>query len=270
MPSVAWNKGKWDERYDWPDGGDEWSIPWGGARAQWLNCIWPRVASFLPTGSLLEIAPGYGRWTQYLVRQCSTYVGVDLSPTCIDVCQKKFADQSHATFAVNDGTTLPMLAEGSIDFAFTFDSLVHAEADVISSYLREFGRILSPDGVAFIHHSNVGIYRRSAWWRDLLAKGVDPFRLSKEILGPVGLSGWHNYRGRSMTAQRFASMVTEAGLACPGQEAIAWSSLLLTDCISVVTRQGSRWDRPPAFIRNRYFPAAARSSRAAAHAFNVN
>jgi SAM-dependent methyltransferase len=269
MPTLAWNKGEWDERHEWPEDGDEWSIRWGGAHAQWLTTIWPRLASFLPTGSLLEIAPGHGRWTQYLLRQCSSYVGVDLSPSCVDACQKRFADQSHATFVANDGMTLPMVAAGSIDFVFTFDSLVHAESDAISSYLREFDRILSPDGVAFIHHSNVGIYSRSARWRDLLAKSVKPFPLPRAVLGPVGLVGWHNYRGRSMTAQRFATIVTQTGLVCPAQEVIAWSSPLLTDCISVVTRQGSRWDRPPTFIRNRYFFAAARSSRAAACAFQI-
>jgi 2-polyprenyl-3-methyl-5-hydroxy-6-metoxy-1,4-benzoquinol methylase len=218
MPTVAWNERKWDERHDWAEEGDEWSHAWGGAHAQWLTSVWPRLASFLPTGALLEIAPGYGRWTQYLLPRCTSYVGVDLAPSCIDVCQRRFGNQSHATFAVNDGMTLPMIAEGSIDFVFTFDSLVHVEADVISSYVHEFGRILSPDGVAFIHHSNVGIYSRSSRWRDLLAKGLEPLPVPEGVLGLAGLADWHNYRGRSMTAQRFAAMVEEVGLACPGQE----------------------------------------------------
>lgn len=269
MPTVAWNKSKWDERHDWARQGDEWSHAWGGARAQWLTSIWPRLESFLPTGSLLEIAPGHGRWTQYLLPQCTSYIGVDLAPSCIEVCQRRFANQTHATFAVNDGMTLPMIAEGSVDFVFTFDSLVHVEADVIRSYLREFGRILTPNGVAFIHHSNVGAYRRSAWWRDLLAKGMGSLPLPEGVIGLAELANWHNFRGRSMTAQRLAAMVEEFDLVCPGQEIVGWAGLLLTDCISIVTRKGSSWDRPPTLSRNRYFRIAARSSRAAAHAFQI-
>ena len=152
---------------------------------------------------------------------------------------------------------------------FTFDSLVHVEADVISSYLREFGRILTPNGVAFIHHSNVGAYRRSAWWRDLLAKGMEPLPLPEGVMGLAEMANWHNFRGRSMTAQRLAAMAEEFDLVCPGQEIVGWAGLLLTDCISIVTRKGSSWDRPPTLSRNRYFRIAARSSRAAAHAFQI-
>jgi len=153
---------------------------------------------------------------------------------------------------------------------FSFDSLVHVEADSISSYLRECARILSPDGAAFIHHSNVGIYRRSGWWLDLAAKTARAIPVSKKaVLGSAEPPPWHHNRGRSMTAERFVTMTNEAGLVCPGQEVIAWSTPLLTDCISVVTRKGSRWDRPYTFSQNRSFPAAARSSKAAVHAFQI-
>ncbi len=53
-----------------------------------------------------------------------------------------------------------MVADGSIDFVFSFDSLVHAEEDVIRSYLDQLGQKLRPDGVGFLHHSNLGEYAR--------------------------------------------------------------------------------------------------------------
>jgi ubiquinone/menaquinone biosynthesis C-methylase UbiE len=269
MPTITWNKDKWDTDYHWPQDGDEWSRQWGGPKSQWITCIWPRIAEFLPAPSVLEIAPGYGRWTKYLLSQSESYVGVDLSESCVRTCVKRFADRSNATFVVNDGMTLPMVADQSVDFVFSFDSLVHVEADVIDSYLREFSRILRPDGVAFIHHSNVGIYRRTAQWRDALADLIEPFPDPREALACSGVKAWHKSRGRSMTAQRFAAMADEVGLACPGQEVIGWTSPLLIDCISIVTRRGSRWDRPPALSRNRYFWLAALSARAAAHALDL-
>ena len=52
-----------------------------------------------------------------------------------------------------------MVADRSVDFAFSFDSLVHADAEVLDAYAAELARTLAPDGVAFIHHSNLGAYR---------------------------------------------------------------------------------------------------------------
>lgn len=267
MPTVTWNKNEWDGGYDWPSSGDEWSVAWGGPHSQWITCIWPRVAEFLPASSVLEIAPGYGRWTQYLLPQSTSYAGVDLSAACVAACEKRFADQSHATFAVNDGKTLPMIGDESIDFIFSFDSLVHVEADVIGSYLREFSRVLRPDGVAFIHHSNAGIYSRSALLRDVLARATKSFWNPGDILNLAGITEWANARGRSMTAQHFAALAGEAGLPCTGQEIIGWGSPLLIDCISVVARPGSQWYRArPSVSKNRYFWAAALSARAATQA----
>ncbi len=36
-----------------------------------------------------------------------------------------------------------MVADRNVDFVFCFDSLVHADADVIQDYLRQLGRNLT-------------------------------------------------------------------------------------------------------------------------------
>lgn len=50
-------------KYDWKDSGEEWSAPWGNSAAQWFGTILPRTSQCLPAGTILEIAPGFGRWT---------------------------------------------------------------------------------------------------------------------------------------------------------------------------------------------------------------
>ena len=127
--------------------GDPWSKPWGSARGQWYGTIYPRIQGFLPAAAILEIAPGFGRWTEFLLEYCETLVGVDVSPKCIEACQERFADRSGARFEVNDGHSLPMVEDSSIDFAFSFDSLVHVEAETLAGYLSELARVLKPDGV---------------------------------------------------------------------------------------------------------------------------
>jgi len=41
----------------------------------------------------LEIAPGHGRWTQFLQRLCQSLVAVDISEKCVEHCKTRFADR---------------------------------------------------------------------------------------------------------------------------------------------------------------------------------
>jgi len=266
MPSISWNQEVWGQQYAWDKGGEEWSKRWGGSLSQWRSCIWPRIAAFLPAASIVEIAPGYGRWTHYLLPHCETYTGIDLSERCVDICRERFAGTA-ARFAVGDGRSLPEVPDGSTDFVFSFDSLVHCEADVIADYLREIGRVLTAGGAAFIHHSNLGRYRASARVRDAGGSLAARLPARKDILRVSGVLDWDHRRGRSVTAGRFAQMARDAGLSCISQEIITWNNSLLTDCFSAVTRPGSRWDRVPVVSVNRLFLPAARSAGAAARAF---
>src|SRR5687767_14794796 len=136
MPGVDANLEQWGSAYAWPARGDEWSVAWGGPEAQWQSTLRPRLARFIPANAILEIAPGYGRWSQYLLGCCDRYVGIDLSAEAVEACRRRFSHAKQAEFHVNDGRTLRPVDDASIDFAFSFDSLVHVEAEVIRSYLN--------------------------------------------------------------------------------------------------------------------------------------
>jgi len=159
MPSVSENRQRFGGADDWSQEGDEWSEYWGTAHAQWVGCLLPRVFPFLK-GRILEIAPGHGRWTQFLQPHCTSLIGIDLAQVCVDRCTERFGHYPNLEFKVNDGLTFPMIENASIDFAFSFDSLVHAESDVMSSYANELARVLKPGGFALLHHSNLDAVRR--------------------------------------------------------------------------------------------------------------
>src|SRR5438876_2607766 len=114
MPSIEENKSLFDGTYNWPNRGDEWSVAWGGPSMQWYGTILPRIKSYVPTNRILEIACGYGRWTQYLKDLCQNLVVVDISGECIQACKKRFSECSHIEYHVNDGTTLDM--QGRLEF----------------------------------------------------------------------------------------------------------------------------------------------------------
>lgn len=155
MPNLMWNKRIWDGDYNWARRGEEWSDPWGSSEAQWFGSLYPRLHCFLPVMNLLEIAPGFGRWTHYLLEHVKGhYTGVDLSQTCVDHCKARFSGLNNAKFLINDGLSLDNVKNDMYDFIFSFDSLVHADSSVHKAYIPQILHKLTRNGVAFIHHSN--------------------------------------------------------------------------------------------------------------------
>ncbi len=246
MPSIEENRSEWGEKYGWSDWGEEWSQPWGSPESQWFGTVFPRIHAFVPAPTLLEIAPGFGRWTKYLQAHCGRLIGVDLTERCVEECRRRFQGLGHVEFHVNDGTSLEMVPEKSVDFVFSCDSLVHVETDVVAAYLRQLAGKLTPDGVGFIHHSNLGAYRDQH-------TGALPTWVENR--------GW---RAQTMTAAAFRDECQKAGLLCVGQEIVNWWAGILSDCFSVFTLPGSRWARPNRVIVNhRLTQEAATLSRLA-------
>jgi SAM-dependent methyltransferase len=260
MPTITENL-FWGT-YDWLDGGDEWSSDWGNAVTQWHSTILPRIRQFFPARRVLEIAPGHGRWSQFLIAGASDYIGVDLNPQCIEACQRRFAQTKNARFVANDGKSLDAVDDHSIDFVFSYDSLVHVEIDVLAAYITEMARKLAPDGIAFLHHSNLGEYDGAAL---KLCKSLSsipqPWPIA-HILHRAQLASWDCWRGASVTADKAASAAADVGLACISQEIITWGqSRRLIDCMTTLTRRGSKWERPRRVIRNNQFMKEAASAK---------
>ena len=244
MPGIEQNARLWGN-YDWSGRGREWSRPFGGVAKQWSEMLQPRLREFLPAGTILEIAPGHGRWTHYLLEQCDRLIGVDLAANCVAACRERFAGLPQAGFHQNDGRSLEMVPDGEIDFAVSIDSLVHCESDTLEAYVHELARKLAPEGVGFIHHANLAGYR-------------DPD--TGDL--PFPNAGW---RGESMSAELFDRFCADAGLLCVGQETLNWCTYgVLNDCFSMMTRPGSSFARERRVVENPEFMAQAGSVAPAA------
>jgi SAM-dependent methyltransferase len=248
MASLESNQQQWDGTYDWTQAGEEWSASWGNSQLEWSVTLFPRIRAFVPTGTILEIAPGYGRWTQYLKNYCDRLIAVDLSARCIDACRIRFADATHIEYHVNDGKSLAMVPDHSVDFAFSFDSLVHADPEALDAYLQELSRKLTPNGVGFFHHSNIGSYARSL----SLSKRL-PYRVSAFLFERGLLARNEHWRAERVTAASFASMCEQNGLRCMTQEIITWGQEYLIDCLSTFTTKASAWNVQNRTIVNRTF-----------------
>jgi SAM-dependent methyltransferase len=231
----------WDSDYSWERGGEEWSDDWGDSRHQWSTTIFPRISGHFPVHTIVEIAPGYGRWSEYLLEHCREIFLVDLSPKCIEACKKRFSGKPSVHSYCNDGTTLPMLDSDSTDFVFSFDSLVHADIHTISSYLREIRRILKEGGAAFLHHSNLADCKPSAG----------------------GKIKTHQ-RDASVSAQAVRNIVRDArGVHLVSQELIPWGheNKYLTDCFTIIEKSAASDPLQPQVINNFDFMKEASLSR---------
>jgi len=114
-----------------------------------------------------------------------------------------------------------MVEDASIDFAFSFDSLVHAESDVVSSYVRELARVLKPGGVAFLHHSNFGAARYIVWEN------------ARRLILRRPHQAW---RASTMSAAKMRKFAESAGMTCAQQEVVPWGTRwpLMIDCMSTL------------------------------------
>jgi hypothetical protein len=138
-----------------------------------------------------------------------------------------------------------MIADASIDFVFSFDSLVHPDRDVIEAYLRELGAKLKIGGKGFIHHSNFGQYANS------LRERI-PEPLAKPLI-KAGILDWAHHRNPTMSADLFRALCERNGLHCLWQELVNWRGRRLIDCLSFFVRSDSVEQKPTKIIRNPNF-----------------
>jgi len=186
----------WDSKYNWKLDGDEWSDQAAYCKKpynKWKNSI---VKNFIfkninHKANILEIAPGHGRWTEFLVKKSNNLTIVDLNAKCIDFCKKKFSNFKNIQYHVNDGKTLDFIKSDSIDFIWSYDSFVHMEKDVIESYFKEFFRVLKKGGIAIIHHS--GCKDMAPYLKFLKKFGIVGNQIYKMIaINKIGGYGWRS------------------------------------------------------------------------------
>lgn len=214
---------------------------------EWYGTILPRIHRYIPVGTILEIACGYGRWTHYLKDSCQKLVAIDLLDECIEACKARFAAYPHVTCLANDGKCLEIVPNNSVDFVFSFDSLVHVDPGVMRAYVSQLPRILSARGVAFLHHSNLGEY---SYYRT-----IERIPKLLGLLWRMGIleKNLHN-RDRVVSARLVRQLAEDHGLKCISQELVGWSTRsALIDCFTVVVRKDRSGAQDDVVLRNSQF-----------------
>lgn len=171
---------KWNDPAMWSDGGHEWSKDFGDTEQLWNRYLLPIMKNYR-NKYILEIAPGFGRITQFLATLAYELWVIDLNRLCIQKTLEKIGPQHIKQALVNDGLHLTNVPSCYFECVFSFDSFVHMHKNVTQSYIEEIGRVLKPGGEAVIHHGNLSggqelsfenIGGRANMWPDLFRQFV--------------------------------------------------------------------------------------------------
>jgi ubiquinone/menaquinone biosynthesis C-methylase UbiE len=162
----------WWNRYDWAGGGEEWS-----ASAEWKQALIDDVllARIPDGGVVLEIGPGAARWSSVLHTRARQLILVDVSERPLTLCRERFADAANVEYVLSSGNDLPGVGSSSVDAIWSFDVFVHVAPVDQAGYLAEIARVLTPGGVAVIHHAdgrNLGDQPSRSGWRAPMSRNL--------------------------------------------------------------------------------------------------
>ena len=130
---------------EWGDPNDFWSLKI--VRDQFIQ-------PYINVGhTALEIGPGGGRWTRYLLSFNKVLV-VDKHQEILDELGTKFR-APHLVPILNSGTDFPGLQPESVDFVFSFGVFVHLDAWIIEAYLKSLHYVVKPSANIVIQYSDM-------------------------------------------------------------------------------------------------------------------
>jgi SAM-dependent methyltransferase len=202
MNSRAANRFIWDN-WDWSAAGDEWTPSPDWKQSVVKNFIDPY---FDGRERVLEIGPGAGRWTEYLIGKCQELIGIDISETCVKTCRERFSAYPHAKFELGNGADLQSIETATIDGIWSFDVFVHINDTEFNSYVSECARVMKPGAVGVIHHGTMG--GSSGGWRsNVTAEDVLRFMQAHGLTVVSQLKSWTD-AGQEFEAGLYGDAIT--------------------------------------------------------------
>lgn len=105
-----------------------------------------------PETTVVEIGPGGGRWTRYMLDAKQIYA-IDYHQELLDELKSNI-DSVRIVFLKNDGYNFPNVPNESVDFVFSFGTFVHLDMDIIDRYLQNMKPLLKPESNVVLHYSD--------------------------------------------------------------------------------------------------------------------
>lgn len=179
----------------------------------WLETFWSENNCFykcfqqLDCSNIVELACGHGRHVQKYLDKAKNITLVDINNDNIELCKKRFSNESKIRYVVNTGSDFKGIESNSQTAIFCYDAMVHFEMLDILQYIKDANRILIENGKILFHHSNMAF---------------NPER------------GWHKAGARNfMSADIFAYLALRNGFVVLSQDIFDWEGQADADCLSL-------------------------------------
>ena len=127
-----------------------------------------------PRRKALDFGCGVGRLTQVLAENFEEVCGVDIAPSMVDLVRAYNKHGNRCRYYLNEVNDLRLFREGEFDLIYSNIVLQHMEPSYAANYVKEFIRLLTPEGVAvFLLPDSVEVEGRAdrRTSRDVSAEG---------------------------------------------------------------------------------------------------
>jgi|7_EtaG_2_1085326.scaffolds.fasta_scaffold13778_3 SAM-dependent methyltransferase len=134
-----------------------------------------------------------GKWTRDLIDISSNIINVDMyeeSEKCISMRHGDYARAKDCTmeYYVTSGNELKGLANCSVDYIFSMDSIVRSSTGIISDLSREFNRVLKPGGTCllnvYVERAKSELAEFSGTWQKKSSFCAEYFNPRTHLIGP--------------------------------------------------------------------------------------
>jgi SAM-dependent methyltransferase len=171
-----------------------------------LDSLFSRLGDDPRGGTCVEVGCGFGRMTAPLAERFDRVVALDVSPRMLELARRAVS-APNVEFVLVSGSVLEPVAGGAADALVCYLVLQHLpRRQLVSAYLREFARVLAPQGRAFVQLPVLGDGLRTRAWRRLRGLAV-PLLAARG-----GIARRPAYRGFRLTESELAQALTAAGL----------------------------------------------------------
>jgi SAM-dependent methyltransferase len=170
-----------------------------------LQSLFSRLRDDPRGGTCVEVGCGFGRMTVVLAERFDRVIALDVSPRMLDLARDA-VQASNVDFRLVPGSALEPVEAGIADALVCYLVLQHLpRRDAVLAYLREFARVLAPDGRAFVQLPVLDGGARARTWRR--ARG-----LAMPFVAHGGVARRPEYRGFRLTEAELERGLRDAGL----------------------------------------------------------
>ena len=176
---------------------------------------------FSPSGkTMLELGCGAGRMTPSFAEHFYRVIACDISEEMIERAQNLLATTTNVIWVRSNGISLAGIAEGSVDFVFSYLVLQHLPDEVlVEYYIREAIQVLQPGGLCLFQwngtdHQNMNWRGRLAWglidgiWKLRMERTSRAVARALDLDPQMAGKSWH---GVALPAARIATTVRRFG-----------------------------------------------------------